>query len=106
MPALLHIVLLKPRPDAEQDAIDRLDAALAGLRAEISGINAYRWGVNVSPEGLGRGYETGFVMEFENAAARDAYLPHPAHRAVQPLVSAVAAEVLVFDLEVGDGLAR
>ncbi len=45
----------------------------------------------------------GFVITFADAAARDAYLPHPAHVAVQPLVRAVAAEVLVFDLETTGG---
>ena len=48
---------------------------------------------------MSQGYDLGFVFTFTDAAARDAYLPHPAHVAVQPLVRAVAAELLVFDLE-------
>ena len=96
---MIHIVLLRPHPDVEEAAIARLREALAELPAKIPGITAYTWGANVSPEGKGDGYRLGFVMEFTDAAARDAYLPHPDHTAVGPLVGAVAADVLVFDLQ-------
>ena len=96
---LLHVVLIKPKPDVEDEAVDRLSQVLAGLSRQIPGIVGYHWGVNVSPEGIGRGYEYGFVMTFEDAAARDAYLPHPEHAAIRPFMDAVAAEVLVFDIE-------
>ena len=96
---LLHVVLIKPKPDVEDEAVDRLSQVLAGLPRQIPGIVGYHWGANVSPEGIGRGYEYGFVMTFEDAAARDAYLPHPEHVAVRPSMDAVAAEVLVFDIE-------
>ncbi len=93
-------MLLKIRPDAEPQAMRHLDEALASLQDVIPGLLTYSWGPNVSPENLGRGYNHGFVMTFENTAARDAYLPHPEHQKVGPLVGAVAEEVLVFDLEV------
>ncbi len=96
---ILHVVLLRPRPGIASAAIDDLNAAVAGLRDKIAGIRSVSWGDNVSPEGLGRGYRHGFVVTFEDAAARDAYLPHPDHLAVVPLVRAVAADVLVYDLE-------
>jgi quinol monooxygenase YgiN len=99
---ILHIVLLRPKPSAADADVEALDRALEGLRGEIPGILGYTWGPNGSPEGLGRGYALGFVMTFESAAARDAYLPHPAHAAVGPLVAAVAEVVLVYDLEVSD----
>lgn len=72
------------------------------LRASIAGIVDVAWGSNVSPEGKGHGFEFGFTMAFADAEARDAYLPHPAHVAVRPLVDAVAADVLVFDLDTGE----
>lgn len=94
-----HIVLIKMRHDADPQATERLVGALARLQHKIPGILDYRWGKNVSPEGLGRGYEHGFVMTFESAEARDAYLPHPEHQKIGPLIAPVAEEVLVFDLE-------
>jgi hypothetical protein len=94
-----HIVLFKSKPAAPADAIERLRQALTDLVGVIPGLTSFCWGSNVSPEGKGQGYDLGFVMEFDNAASRDAYLPHPAHVAVGPLVRDVAADVLVYDLE-------
>ena len=94
---MIHVVLFRPRPEADDNAIARLREALAELPAKIPGITRYTWGANVSPEGKEDGYTLGFVMEFVDAAARDAYLPHPDHLAVGPLVGAVAEDVLVFD---------
>ena len=96
---LLHVVLIKPKPDADAGAATRLSQVLAELQGRIPGITGYHWGPNVSPERMGRGYELGFLMIFENAAARDAYLPHPEHRKVGPFIDAVAQEVLVYDIE-------
>jgi hypothetical protein len=96
---ILHMVLLKPRPGVDPAALDHLEDALSALPEKISGIVGFSWGDNVSPEELGRGFAHGFVVTFADAAARDAYLPHPDHQAVIPLVQAVAEEVLVYDLE-------
>ena len=95
---VLHVVLIKPKQDSPPQAVRELAAALAVLRENIPGILDYRWGANSSPEGMGRGYELGFAMTFESAAARDAYLPHPEHRKIGPLMEPVAEEVLVFDI--------
>ena len=94
-----HIVLIKPRDGVQPAALTRLAEALAALPGKIPGITGYTWGPNASPEGLNRGYTHGFVMLFADAAARDAYLPHPDHVAIGPLMQPVAEEVLVYDLE-------
>lgn len=95
---VLHVVLVTPKDDAEPTSIEELERAIVALGALIPGIADVRFGANDSPEGLGRGYTLGFVVTFVDAEARDAYLPHPEHRRVVPLVDAVAREVLVFDL--------
>ena len=97
---LLHIVLMKRRPEVGGAEIEALREAVLGLGGLIPGIVAIDWGPNTSPEGLGQGYDLGFVVAFADAAARDAYLPHPDHRATVPSVHAVAESVLVYDLEV------
>src|SRR5262245_34560599 len=96
---ILHIVLLKSKPAAPANDVERLRQALADLLGVIPGLTSFAWGTNVNPEGKGQGYDLGFVMEFDTAASRDDYLPHPAHVAVFPLVDAVAADVLVYDME-------
>ena len=78
-----HVVLFRFRPDAEQAAIEGVFTDLAGLGAKIPGILSYAGGPYSSPEGLNKGYTHGFVMGFEDAVARDAYLPHPEHEKVK-----------------------
>lgn len=96
---LEHVVLIKPKPEADTAAIAALWAGLGGLVESIPGITNLVVGENVSPEGKDNGYSLGFIVTFRNQAARDAYLPHPEHLAVVPLVRAVADDVLVFDIE-------
>jgi len=95
-----HIVLLRLSVSSDDAAIRRLSTALLTLQDRIPGIVRIAFGANGSQEGLGRGYDLGFVVTFADGAARDAYLPHPEHQAVVLLVEAIADEVLVFDLSV------
>jgi len=78
-----HMVLLKIRADLAQEKIDELFALLAGLKDKVPGIVAFSGGPYASPEGLNKGFTHGFSMDFIDAAARDAYLPHPEHEVVK-----------------------
>lgn len=75
-----HIVVFKFKQQATPAQIDTLTRAFAALRDSIPGIVAFEHGVNNSPEGMNMGFTHVYVMTFTNAAARDAYLPHPAHK--------------------------
>lgn len=97
--AVLHVVLLDPAPAATDERLAELWDAIRGLQDAIPGIVDVSCGPSSSPEGLEHGFTQGFVMRFADAAARDAYLPHPAHLAVVPLVQELSRRVLVFDLE-------
>jgi len=98
-----HIVLIRFREELDSVEIDRLLKSVHALQDRIPGILAISSGVDSSPEGLDKGFAHGFVVDFTDAAARDAYLPHPAHMEVgQNLVAAAKGGVdgiLVFDLE-------
>ncbi|WP_395832401.1 Dabb family protein [Elstera sp.] len=77
--------------------------ALAGLKAVIPGILAYSSGDQNSPEAPGQGIDSGFVMTFTDAAARDAYLPHPAHqRVIREYITPILRQVQVFDYALTD----
>jgi hypothetical protein len=69
----------------------------------VPGYLSVNIGPNVSPEGLGRGYTDGFVIDFTDAAARDAYLVHPAHEKAGGRIVAAAEGgvdgVFVYDFE-------
>ena len=96
-----HLVLLRFTEAANAAKRAELAADFASLASRIDVIRALEWGVNVSPEGLDKGFTHGFVVTFANAADRDAYLPHPAHQAFVERLKPWLADVLVLDYEVG-----
>ncbi len=99
---LRHVVLLAFRDDAPRDEIRAIEAAFAALRDQIPGIVDLEWGTNESPEGLEQGFSHCFLVTFEDAAARDAYLPHAAHVAFGQLLQPSLDRVLVVDYFVRD----
>jgi hypothetical protein len=92
---ITHMVLLKIRKDVPHTQVERVFAALAGLKGRIPGLLSFSGGPYTSPEGLQRGFTHGFCMTFDRAASRDAYLTHPEHENVKLLV----LEVLEGGLE-------
>ncbi len=80
-----HVVFCRFRQDAD---IEVIAAALTDLRRTIPGILSITFGANVSPEGLAKGFTHGFTVDFTDAAARDAYLPHPDHQVVGRMIVA------------------
>jgi hypothetical protein len=98
-----HLVLLKVRPEVPEERVREVFEQIGATREKIPGIRAFSFGPYSSPEGLQRGFTHGFVMTFESAAARDAYLPHPEHEKVKSQVLSILAGgldgVLAFDFE-------
>jgi lysophospholipase L1-like esterase len=92
-----HVVLFKFRDDVQQTAIDEIVTAFGELPDKIDQIIDYEAGTNVSPEQLDQGYTHVFVVTFRDAAARDAYLPHPAHKAFVEVLGDRLDKVLVID---------
>lgn len=75
-----HIVLVKFRADVPAAERRAIFADLAALEGRIDGLLGTSFGPNVSPEGKDRGFADGFVMDFRDAAARDAYLQDAEHK--------------------------
>lgn len=96
---IIHVVLVRWAASAAPDVVARVERAVAAVRAEIPGVVEATHGPGVSPEGLERGYQYGLYVRFADAAARDAYLPHPVHLPLAQLIGDNAEDVLVFDLE-------
>jgi hypothetical protein len=100
-----HIVFVKFPADARAEAIAALFRRLDDLRAALPGMLSFKGGANVSPEGLSRGFTHVFVADFADAAARDAYLVHPAHQAAGARLVAAAEGgidgLIVMDVDVG-----
>ena len=97
--ALRHLVLLKFKPAAAPAQVEAVVRAFHALPAQIDAVRGFESGTDVSPEGLAKGFTHAFLLTFADAESRDAYLPHPAHRAFVALLQPVLADVLVFDYE-------
>lgn len=102
-----HCVFIRFKPSVSQADIDRLFAEIAALKSRLKGLFAVHIGANVSPEtGMDKGYSQGFIVDFDNAASRDAYLADPQHQATGAKIVAAAFGgadgILVYDLEVSD----
>lgn len=100
MSKVKHIALLRFKDGTPQEQIDKVFEDLMDLSESIPGIEDYVSGVNNSPEGLDQGFTHGFVMTFQDAAARDAYLPHPEHERFKTAALAYVEKVAIFDFEV------
>jgi hypothetical protein len=100
-----HCVFFRFRTDVSAAERAEILAGLAALVGQINGLLSCEVGPNVSPEGLGQGFDHGFIMDFADEAARDADLPHPAHRAAgSRLVAALQGGrdgLIVFDMKLG-----
>ena len=84
-----HVVVFRYKPDASAAKIRQVTDAFAALKDQIPGIVAFEHGVNNSPENLNQGFTHVYQMTFANAAARDTYLPHPAHKAFGTLLGSL-----------------
>lgn len=84
----------RQRPSAD---IARLEAAFVALPKQISVVRGFEWGTNVSPENLANGFTHCFIVSFDDAAGRDVYLPHPAHKAFVAMAGQLIEKALVVD---------
>jgi quinol monooxygenase YgiN len=97
MKTLRHLVLLRFKADAGVDAVAAIERAFVALQGQIDGVRDIEWGTDVSPEGLAKGYTHAFMLSFDDAAARDAYLPHSAHQGFVAQLKPLLDDVLVID---------
>lgn len=95
---LLHLVLVRWRRPVDDVAVAGLASAARALSASIPGIRALCEGPSVSPEGLEDGYDWCLAISFDDAHARDGYLPHPEHVVVAQQLGRLAERVIVFDV--------
>ncbi len=103
MSQVKHFGVFAFKPEVTPDRIERCFAEMRSMVGRIPGLVDMIHGPYDSPEGLDGGFTHGFVMTFESAAARDAYLPHPEHERVKAIVVPCLERVVVFDFAVDPG---
>lgn len=81
-----HVVVFRYKPTATPAQIQQVTDAFRALKDKIPGILAFEYGVNNSPEGKDQNFSHVYTMTFQDAAARDTYLPHPEHKAFGQLL--------------------
>ncbi len=100
-----HVVFVRFRADVPADESAAILAHLRQLAPLVPGMSGFAAGPNLNPEGLDQGYTHAFCCDFTDAAARDAYLAHPAHQAAAArLVAALeggVAGLAVLDFALG-----
>ncbi|URK89526.1 Dabb family protein (plasmid) [Rhizobium sp. RCAM05350] len=78
-----HFVLLRFKDDVSSETKLSIYEELEALKHHVGGILAFHAGPNVSVEtDLIRGFKDVFWFDFEDEAARDAYIVEPRHQAV------------------------
>ena len=80
-----------------------IEECFAEMRAMVGispGLLSMESGPYQSTEGLDDGYTHGFIMTFDSAQSRDAYLPHPEHLKRVELVQPRLERLVVFDFDV------
>jgi len=92
-----HIVCFKFAETATAEQINKVDADFRALKSKIHQIKSLKSGTNMSPEKLNKGFTHCWELTFKNAADRDTYLVHPAHKAFGGSLGSVIADVFVFD---------
>jgi hypothetical protein len=92
-----HVVLFKFKEATTPEQIKSVEDAFRALPKKIPAIQSLEWGTNMSPEKLDQGFTHCFFLTFKMAADRDAYLPHPAHKAFGKVLRPYLDKVLVVD---------
>jgi len=92
-----HIVCFQYKEGTPAKKIAEINRAFAALEKKIPGIVAFEMGENDSPEGLNKDFSHCYIVTFENAAAREVYLPHPEHKKFVSLLKPHLEDVFVID---------
>ena len=75
-----HCVLLRFGAEVSNIDKDAIYERLASLQSVVPGFERIVCGPTSSAERLSQGFDDGFVIEFVDASARNAYLADPDHR--------------------------
>ncbi len=97
-----HIVLVRFREEISEHQIEALFAEIKALQPSISGMLGVVSGRSLELEKLEKGFRHGFIVEFDDPAALEAYQNNEDHRRTGArLVEAAEGGlegILVFDL--------
>jgi hypothetical protein len=91
-----HVVVFKYKARTTEDQIQQVTDAFRELKKKVPGVISFERGVNNSPEGKNLGFTHVYLLTFEDAKARDNYLPHPEHKKFGELLGKLGVLESVF----------
>ena len=94
---LRHVVMFGFNESSSETDIRGVVDAFAALPKQIPEIASFEYGKNNSPENLNDGLTHCFLVTFASEADREAYLPHPAHKAFVEVLKPHLKKVVVID---------
>jgi hypothetical protein len=97
-----HVVLFKFKEGTTAEQRKLVEDGFRELPQKIHEVVAFEWGTNISPENLAQGFTHCFLVTFNDVKGRDAYLPHPAHRAFVKVLKPYLDKALVIDFVAQD----
>lgn len=94
---LRHVVLFQFKASSSAADVQQVIEQFRALPDKIPAIASFEYGTDNSPEGLADGFTHCFLLTFKSEADRDAYLPHPDHKAFGAALRPHLEKVLVVD---------
>lgn len=94
---LKHVVSLQFKDEVPEEKRAEAIRIFRELKDEIPEIKKFEGGKNISGTGANQRFTHCFVLTFDSEAARDIYLPHPAHMAVVEKNKPLFSDLLVVD---------
>jgi quinol monooxygenase YgiN len=99
---LRHVVIFKFKDASSAQEVQKVVDGFRELKSKIPQIASFEFGTNNSPEGLNDGFTHCFLVTFKSEQDRDAYLPHPAHKAFVELLKPHLDKAMVIDYWAGE----
>jgi quinol monooxygenase YgiN len=99
---LRHVVIFKFKDASSAQEVQKVVDGFRELKSKIPQIASFEFGTNNSPEGLNDGFTHCFLVTFKSEKDRDAYLPHPAHKAFVELLKPHLDKAMVIDYWAGE----
>ncbi|HDD9400506.1 Dabb family protein [Escherichia coli] len=94
-----HILLIRFQEKITAEQISVVKTMFLSIPSCIPGVDSVEWGENNSPEGKNAGYTHCVMITFADEKARQRYLPHPDHKAIQSVFRQILSNIIVFDYE-------
>lgn len=92
-----HILFITFSDSALPEQILAVRSTFLQIPDLVEGVTSVEWGTNDSPEEKNAGFTHCVLMTFADEAARQRYLPHPAHDDLKTIFRPILQDIIVLD---------